>query len=119
MTLQSDFTIDVVSRMRMLRERRGLSCEELAELMCRKGTHITRNIIANLEAGRKNYLSVDDAVYAAEALGVSLEYLLFGTGVSCDTCMDMPPFGFTCNSCKQEGQHPLGPPLTLGARWAS
>lgn len=107
MSLQSDFTIDIVARMRLLRERRGLSCEQLAELMCEQGTHITRSIIANLESGRKNYLSVDDAVSAAAALGVSLEYLLFGNGASCENCKDEPPLDFTCNFCKQTGQPKL------------
>jgi transcriptional regulator with XRE-family HTH domain len=103
MTLQSDLTIDVVSRMRMLRERRGLTCEELAALMTTAGTHTTRNIITNLEAGRKNYLSVDDVVAASVALGVNLEYLLFGHGASCENCKDNPPLDFTCNFCKQTG----------------
>ena len=60
-------------RIKLLRERAGLSQHELA---ARSG--VSRTTIASIETGIRPSLLVDNAVKLADALGVSLDLLVRG-----------------------------------------
>ena len=67
-------------RVRLLRERRGLTQEELAE---RSG--VSRSLIANLETGANRGLQIENAIKIADALGVSLDLLARGDVLDSET----------------------------------
>jgi hypothetical protein len=63
-------------RVRLLRERQGLTAQALAERCQRLGLHrITRDVIASMETRRQDF-TVDEVLGLALALGVSPVHLL-------------------------------------------
>ncbi|GAA1455429.1 helix-turn-helix transcriptional regulator [Nocardiopsis tropica] len=81
------------ARIRALRERNGLTREQLAAKL---------NGALSVEAIRARELrhtsiTVDDLVVIAEALGAPVAELL--NPESCTTCSGAPPPGFTCQTC--------------------
>ena len=67
-------------RLKMFRERRGMTQEELA---ARSG--VARGTIANLETGVRSGLQIENAVKLADALGVSLDLLARGDVLDSET----------------------------------
>ncbi|HEX2358283.1 MAG TPA: MEDS domain-containing protein [Solirubrobacterales bacterium] len=64
----------VASRLRAVRERRGLTREGLAVQ-----SGISWSAIAQLESGRRRHLRPDTAAALTDALGVSIDYLVSGS----------------------------------------
>jgi transcriptional regulator with XRE-family HTH domain len=89
---QGETTTDVVRHMRALRGARGWTAQELADQ-----TGIPRNVITNLETGRRETLSVDELVLLAQAFNVPPMRLIDGT--YCRRCFGAPPDGFICGDC--------------------
>ncbi|RZT87420.1 helix-turn-helix protein [Pseudonocardia sediminis] len=56
---------DAIARLKHVRRIRGLSADDLARLC-----GMSRSVIANMESGRRGYLTVDDLNVMCEALGV-------------------------------------------------
>jgi len=61
--------------LRRLRIQRGLSQQELAELLQRKGWDVSRGIVARIE-GQVRWLADFELLFLAESLGVSVESLV-------------------------------------------
>jgi transcriptional regulator with XRE-family HTH domain len=66
----------VARRVREVRRRRGLSAAQLAERLQQVGLDWDRNIVANLENGRRASLSVDELLALALVLDVAPVHLL-------------------------------------------
>lgn len=66
----------VVRRMRELRDQRGWTAAQLAQRMQALGVPWKREIVANLEAGRRAGITVDELLALALALGVPVPWLL-------------------------------------------
>jgi transcriptional regulator with XRE-family HTH domain len=119
----------IVSRTRVLRHRRNMSAQRLAERTAELGMAIPRAVLANLESGRKTNVTVAELLILARALGVGPADLLIPAGrdgqleiapgefrspqdvawwfcsLRCQTCDDEPPAGFTCDTCGKSGSH--------------
>lgn len=89
----------VITRMRDERHRRGWSAEQFSERVASLGVDLPRSVIANAENGRRGYMSIEEVAGIAHALGTTVQWLMWGTGVACIPCQDNPPAGFTCNDC--------------------
>lgn len=89
----------VVANVLAVRKRRGWTVNRLvAELPASLGW--TRNQLANLEAGRREHVSVDELAALAGALGVSDPWALTLPIVPpCERCGGAPPAGFRCLDC--------------------
>jgi len=94
---------DVIAKLRTLRKIRKVSAQQLSDLMAELGYPVARTVIANLENGRRAEVSIDHVVIAAQALGVRVETLLGAEPIRCPHCNDVPPVGFTCNTCGMGG----------------
>ncbi|MFF0597865.1 helix-turn-helix domain-containing protein [Streptomyces antibioticus] len=95
----------VGANIRRLRVAQGLSVTALASMLRGRGrpTHpavLTRIETGQHESGSLRAVTVDELVAIAEALGVAPVALL--NGPNCETCMDMPPSGFSCKKCGAE-----------------
>lgn len=71
------FVLRAASRIREARRSQGYSVRELAERTKELGHEVTRQVLVNLEAGRRRTLSVDDLFVIAHALAVNPLFLLF------------------------------------------
>lgn len=91
------FSRAVIETVRQMRQRKGISGEQLARLMTKAGYSIQRPSIASAENGRIKEISVDWVWAASEALHTPVKMILFGP--DCRRCSDAPPTGFTCNHC--------------------
>ena len=70
----------IARRLRELRTRRGWSAERLAEECAREGADgLNRSVIANIESGRRKYVTVDEALLLAWVLDVAPIHLLVPT----------------------------------------
>src|SRR2546421_13039945 len=70
-------TTAVVAEVRRRREELGMSAQDLADACDDLDHPIPRNVIANLESGRRSGLTVADLLVLAEALEVPPLWLLF------------------------------------------
>jgi transcriptional regulator with XRE-family HTH domain len=66
----------VADRVREVRNRRGLTARQLAERMTRAGISWDRGVVAKLETGRRQSLSVDEWLTLAAVLDVAPVHLL-------------------------------------------
>lgn len=71
------FILRAASRVRDARRSQGYSVRELSERTKQLGHEVTRQVLVNLEAGRRRSLSIDDLFVIAHALGVNPLFLLF------------------------------------------
>lgn len=88
----------VARRVRQLRGQRGWSAEDLARRLAEldPSTNLDRNVIANIENGRRRSLSLDEVVLFAVALDTTPTMLLLpalGEALSIGT--DGPPLAST------------------------
>jgi transcriptional regulator with XRE-family HTH domain len=93
---QNAVTREVVGRIRKLRKERKVSAQKLADRCQDLGFQVPRMVIANLESGRRDSITVDELATLASALQVPVAGLLM---TRCQSCYDNPPAGFTCNAC--------------------
>lgn len=98
MNVMEPLSADMMHQIRTLRQIQKVSAQTLANRITALGFTVSREMIANLEGGRKQTVPFDFVVRAAEALGSTLPELLAGP-VKCPTCSGNPPVGFTCNTC--------------------
>jgi transcriptional regulator with XRE-family HTH domain len=89
---QGPVTITVVRNIRNIRAARKWSAQDLTNR-----TGIPRSVLANLETGRRDAITVDELVAIAEAFNLSPVQLLDGT--YCRQCHGAPPDGFICATC--------------------
>jgi transcriptional regulator with XRE-family HTH domain len=67
----------IAERLQELRKRRGWSAAELAERCAEKGlVGLNRSVLANIESGRRKYVTVEELFTLAYVLGVSPTSLL-------------------------------------------
>lgn len=71
------FILRAAARIRDARRSQGFSVRELSERTKELGHEVTRQVLVNLEAGRRRALSIDDLFVIAHALGVNPLFLLF------------------------------------------
>lgn len=70
----------VAGEVRRYRKMRGLSAQQLADRCAAVGMPIQRSVLANLESGRRETVSVADLLVLARALEVAPALLLFPAG---------------------------------------
>lgn len=90
-------TAAVINRVRTLRRSRGITAKELAKLMGEYGYKTTRTALAQAESGYRKEVSVDWLWSVSQALRVPVNMVLFGP--DCTACDDIPPSGYSCNTC--------------------
>ena len=73
-------TLDVAREVRRYRKMRGLSTEQLSARTAEGGHQIHRSVLANLESGRRENITVPDLVSLGRALGVPPLVLLYPVG---------------------------------------
>jgi transcriptional regulator with XRE-family HTH domain len=117
----------VASQVRLWRDKRGLSAQRLADRTAGLAGPIPRNVLANLEGGRRDTVSVAELFILAKALNAAPVDLLFPADADaevevapgeflsrdravawlataqCPTCDGEPPAGFACNACGRSG----------------
>ena len=77
MTTSGSPSADVVRRVKAERKRQGVTAAQLAERCAELGVPgLNTNVIANLETGRRGYVTVDELFVLADALDVSPGRLL-------------------------------------------
>lgn len=89
----------VAANVRILRKRHRLSATAVADRTGELGFPVPRSVIANLETGRRDHVSVDELVVLAKVFEIDPVVLLTDLPPACDGCGDKPPAGFTCNAC--------------------
>jgi transcriptional regulator with XRE-family HTH domain len=77
---EARLTADLAERVRRLRERQGMSAQDLADRCTALGFPVQRSVLANLENGRRAQVSVGEVLVLARALNVSPVTLLFSVG---------------------------------------
>jgi transcriptional regulator with XRE-family HTH domain len=82
-------TLDVAREVRRYRKMRGMSTERLAARCAELGSPIHRSVLANLESGRRENITVPDLVTLGRALGVPPILLLYPVGYA-DTVEVLP-----------------------------
>ncbi|MGW1996181.1 helix-turn-helix domain-containing protein [Embleya sp. NPDC001921] len=70
----------IAGEVRRIRKEMGMSAQRLADRCAELGYPVPRNVIANLESGRKESVSVAELLVVAEALEVPPVLLLFPVG---------------------------------------
>jgi transcriptional regulator with XRE-family HTH domain len=71
----SDTTRTIADRVRAIRKDLGLAAEQLAAAMTAQGIPWQRSIVANLENGRRESVSVDELIALSAVLGVAPDEL--------------------------------------------
>jgi transcriptional regulator with XRE-family HTH domain len=93
----------VVDNVRAIRKRLGWSAARLAEALPAE-LGLSRAVIANLEGGRRDAVTLDELAALAEALKISDPWALTRPEVPpCETCGGNPPPGFRCMVCDAPG----------------
>jgi transcriptional regulator with XRE-family HTH domain len=124
---ESRLTGMIASQVRRWRDKRGLSAQRLADRTAELAGPIPRAVLANLESGRRDTVSVAELFILAKALNVAPVDLLFPaeanvaveiapgeslpreravswfTTAQCLTCDGEPHAGFTCDTCGKSG----------------
>jgi transcriptional regulator with XRE-family HTH domain len=95
-------SVKVGQRMRLLRQARGWSAEQLARNLTASGYEISRVSVSSLECGIRSHVTVDEAVAIAAVFGMTVAALL-DEGPACTTCLDAPPSGMVCLNCGTGG----------------
>lgn len=62
--------------MKAIRQRQGITAEQLANLMREAGVPFDKTVIANLETGRRRFVTVQELLALAEVLVVAPVHLL-------------------------------------------
>jgi transcriptional regulator with XRE-family HTH domain len=70
----------IATRIREWRNFRKLSAQQLADRCARLGYEVPRNVITNIENGRRSAVSVPELLILAMALNVPPALLIFGVG---------------------------------------
>ncbi|NJP43237.1 helix-turn-helix domain-containing protein [Actinacidiphila epipremni] len=70
----------LAAEVRRRRKERGMSAQELADACSAIGHPIPRNVIANMESGRRSVLPLVDVIVLAEALGTHPALLIYPLG---------------------------------------
>lgn len=70
----------VAAEVRRRRKERDMSAQELADACAAIGHPIPRNVIANMESGRRSVLPLVDVIVLAEALGTHPALLIYPLG---------------------------------------
>lgn len=70
-------SLRIAARLRALREDLGLSAQQLSDDTKTLGHPISRQVIANIESGRRATIGVADLFVLAQCFGVNPMYLLF------------------------------------------
>ncbi|WP_200329630.1 helix-turn-helix domain-containing protein [Leucobacter sp. L43] len=70
-------SLRIAQRLRALRENEGMSAQDLANATEALGHPISRQVIANIESGRKASIGVAELFILAHCFGVNPMYLLF------------------------------------------
>lgn len=91
-------TARVLRELTNLRRLHKISAQQLADRMTAAGYPINRSVIANLENGRREEISVGHLVIAAQVLGADPAAIL-RRAAPCSRCANDPPAGFACRSC--------------------
>jgi transcriptional regulator with XRE-family HTH domain len=74
---RQDFPTKVVAeQMRALRTARGISAAKLAEQMAAEGVSFDKTVVANLELGRRRFVTVQELLGLAATLNVAPVHLL-------------------------------------------
>lgn len=87
----------VLTKIRMLRGRRGLSLRALADETAKTGRRLSPDAINKIELGVRR-VDIDDLFALAEALGTTPAQLL-EPPEECSACHGQPPAGFACLAC--------------------
>lgn len=87
----------VLTKIRMLRSKRGLSLRALAAETAKTGRGLSPDAINKIELGVRR-IDVDDLFALAEALGTTPSQLL-EPPEECSACHGQPPAGFACLAC--------------------
>jgi transcriptional regulator with XRE-family HTH domain len=66
----------IAARVRALRKDRGWSAERLADAMREVGVPFDKTVVANLETGRRRFVTVQELLALAVVLGVAPTHLL-------------------------------------------
>jgi transcriptional regulator with XRE-family HTH domain len=74
------FTAVIAGQVQRIRSERGMSAQQLAEVTTGLGHPVPRSVIANLESGRRDVVSVAELLVLARALGVPPVVLIFPLG---------------------------------------
>jgi transcriptional regulator with XRE-family HTH domain len=77
---QGRLTAMIAREIRRHRDRRKLSAQQLADLTAEFGMPIPRNVLANLESGRRDTITVAEVLVLAAVLGVSPMELICPAG---------------------------------------
>lgn len=94
---QAPIAAAVAARMRAVRLLRGLSQDQLAREVSRRGYEVSRMVLVELEMGRKREISADLVVAVASVLRVPVLALL---GLApCRVCGGAPAAGLVCSEC--------------------
>ncbi|MFI1165593.1 helix-turn-helix domain-containing protein [Streptomyces sp. NPDC020801] len=91
-------TARVLRELTAIRRQMKVSAQELADRMTAAGYPIKRSVIANLETGRREEVSVGHLAIAAQVLGVDAATIL-RHAAPCPRCHNEPPAGFACQTC--------------------
>lgn len=89
--------IAVLTKVRMLRRKRGLSLRRMAEETQKLRRTLTADALNKIELGVRR-IDIDDLFALAEALNVTAAQLL-EPPEECSTCKGRPPAGFSCLAC--------------------
>jgi len=92
----------VIARMTELRKARKWSALHLSRELAAVGVDLPRTIIANLENGRRQAITVDELAGLGAVFGVE-PWSLTSPDMRCPHCWDSPPPGFSCNVCGNVG----------------
>jgi len=87
---------------RKAREATDFSQVRLAEQMVTLGHPWAQQTATRAERGVR-VISLAEAVALAEILHFDAQLSELARGPLCDVCKDMPPQGFTCNTCGRSG----------------
>lgn len=104
-SVQSPRVQRFVRNMRVLREQKGLSTAQLADLLdeavplVEGAPRVTRSILINLENFRRSTVTIDEGLLIAEVLQTTLGWLCDFDGPACSHCLDNPPEGYACKVC--------------------
>jgi transcriptional regulator with XRE-family HTH domain len=95
-----------------LRAKRRLSAEGLADAMREVGVPFDKTVIANLETGRRRFVTVQELLALAYVLDVAPTHLLVPTdGTGDEVYLVTPTYGSTVTHVRHwiRGQQPIGP----------
>ena len=92
----------VIRRIKALRRARRWTAQQLADEMKAAGIPWNRSIVANIELGRRSYITVDELWALADVFGL-IPVDLAAIGPTCPICRDAPPVGYICRTCGAEG----------------